>query len=335
MKIGLTYDLKETICPTSAGLDDSLEEYDSPETIEAIETVFRAVGHDVIRLGGGKHFLQNIVDTRVDIVFNIAEGLGNHRSREAQVPAVLEMLDIAYSGSDAQSLAICLDKNVTKRLVASAGIRTPDWLFINDKNGLAQLENISPLLPAFVKPAYEGSSKGIRMGSRINTVIEASNLALRLLADYQQPVLIERFIPGDEITVGIIGNHNPRIVGIMRVLPKHGLDRFIYSLEVKRDWENIVDYECPAKLDKPTLNAIVEFSLQAYKTLGCRDFARVDFRLDLDNLPWFLEINPLPGLNPYSSDLPIMAKKMGWHYQRLILTMLESALERYKQCVPV
>lgn len=333
MLIGLTYDLKECVPKSHTSPDDSLEEYDSPETVDAIESVLRSQGHEVVKLGGGSTFLKNVLNNRADIVFNISEGIGNYRSREAQVPAILEMLNIRYTGSDPQCLAICLDKNLTKKLVSSEGIRTPEWFLVSTVDDLSRLKSQHPPFPVFIKPAYEGSSKGIRLGSKVNNMAQASELALRLLEDYHQPIIIERFIPGDEITVGVIGNTNPQIVGIMRVLARQTPSTFIYSLEVKRNWENLVDYECPAKLKKSTLNEIAELSLHAFKILGCRDFARIDFRLDPNNLPWFLEINPLPGLNPYSSDLPIMVKKMGWQYEKLILSTLNAAIERYAQCV--
>ena len=115
----------------------------------------------------------------------------------------------------------------------------------------------------------------------------------------------------------------------IRDRPRKKFKTFVYSLEVKRDWRNLVDYECPARLERATLKLISEFSIKAYKTLGCRDFARVDFRVAPDGTPYFLEVNPLPGLNPDSGDLPIMSYKMGWTYQRLIGTVLEAALARY------
>jgi len=144
-------------------------------------------------------------------------------------------------------------------------------------------------------------------------------------------VMVEEFISGDEVTVGMIGNNPPEIVGMMRILPKKKDKFFVYSLEVKRDWQNLVEYECPAQLESRVLKKLADFSLKAFEVLECRDFARMDFRLDQKGKPYFLEINPLPGLNPKSSDLPIMAYKMGWNYQRLISSVLNAALERYPE----
>jgi D-alanine-D-alanine ligase len=208
------------------------------------------------------------------------------------------------------------------------GICTPRWQVITDRRELREVGRDGFPLPAFVKPAYEGSSKGIRLGCRVETLEQVAQIATTLLEQYHQPVMVEEFISGDEVTVGVVGNAPPRIVGIMRVLPKKRGGDFVYSLEVKRDWQNLVEYECPAQLEARVLQKIADFSLKAFETLGCCDFARIDFRLDQEGMPYFLEINPLPGLNPKSSDLPIMAYKMGWSYQALIDSVLSAALER-------
>jgi D-alanine-D-alanine ligase len=333
MKIGLAYDLKEAVISTPGCPEDALEEYDSPETVEAIATALETLGHSVVKLDGGREFITNILQNNIDFVFNISEGLGNHRSREAQVPAVLEMLDIPHSGSDPQCLAICLDKPLTKRLVATAGIRTPRWQLVTDYRQLKEIPLNGFPLPAFVKPAYEGSSKGIRLGSRGETVAQIAEGAAELLEHYRQPVMVEEFIAGDEVTVGMVGNSPAKVLGIMRVVAKKRSTYFIYSLEVKREWEQLVDYECPAQLETGILEEIANSSLEVFKVLGCRDFARLDFKLSSEGVPYFLEINPLAGLNPKSSDLPIMANKLGWSYQTLISAILNAALQRYPQCV--
>jgi D-alanine-D-alanine ligase len=333
MKIGLAYDLKDEVVSTSSLPEDALEEYDSPETIEALTATIEALGHSVIKLEGGRRFISNILQNDVDFVFNISEGLGNYKSREAQVPSILEMLALPYSGSDPQCLTICLDKPLTKTLVATAGVRTPKWRLISDHEQLSKITFDDLSLPAFIKPAYEGSSKGIRLGSIAETAAEAAEITAGLLQQYGQPAMIEEFIPGDEVTVGMLGNYPPAVLGIMRVLPKQNNNHFIYSLEVKREWEQTVNYECPARLDVDTLKEITDFSLTIFKLLGCRDFARLDFKLDSHGAPYFLEINPLAGLNPKSSDLPIMAYKLGWTYQALIAAILNSALQRYPQCI--
>jgi len=334
MRIGLSYDLKETIAIQQASCDDAFEEYDSWETVELIATALEAEGHTVTMLGGGRDFLGKILHEKVDFVFNIAEGRGTYRSREAQVPSILEMLDIPHSGSDPQCLAICLDKPLTKKLVASEGVSTPHWRVINDRQELRQIDSCGFPFPAIVKPAYEGSSKGIRLTSVVEDAKQAIEVIESLLENYQQPAMVEEIILGDEVTVGIIGNSPPKVLGMMRILPKQRDSYFIYNLDVKRNYLDLVEYECPAGLEEKVLQCIQVSSLRAFQALGCRDFARLDFRISTAGVPYFLEINPLPGLGTHS-DLVIMAKKMGWSHRQLINVVLNAALERYPQCVRV
>lgn len=334
MRIGLAYDLKEAVRNEIgiSGADDRLEEYDSQETVDALADAISSLGHQVLPLGGGKEFIGNILREHVDFVFNIAEGRGSYRSREAQIPSILEMLSVPYFGSDPQCLAVCLDKPLTKSIVANAGISTPQWRVVANAQELTDIDWKDFHFPAFVKPAYEGSSKGILGGCRVTEQKMIREPVINLLERYNQPVLIEEYIDGDEVTVGIVGNHPPKIVGIMRVVPRQKTECFIYSLEVKRDWERLVEYECPAKLSEAVIQAVTDAALKIFKVLGCRDISRVDFRINADGAPFFLEINPLPGLNPHSGDLPIMAGKMGYKYQELIAAALNAALSRYPEC---
>jgi len=334
MRIGLSYDLKETIAIQQASCDDAFEEYDSRETVELIAADLEAEGHTVTMLGGGREFLDRILHDKVDFVFNIAEGRGTYRSREAQVPSTLEMCDIPYSGSDPQCLAICLDKPLTKKLVASEGVSTPKWRVINDRQELRQMDTCDFPFPAIVKPAYEGSSKGIRLTSVAEDAKQAIEVIESLLEKYQQPTMMEEVILGDEVTVGIIGNSPPNVLGVMRILPKQRDSYFIYNLDVKRNYLDLVEYECPAGLGEKILQHIQVSSLRAFQALGCRDFARLDFRISTAGVPYFLEINPLPGLGAHS-DLVIMAEKMGWSHRQLISAVLNAARERYPQCVRV
>jgi D-alanine-D-alanine ligase len=334
MRIGLSYDLKETIAIQQASCDDAFEEYDSSETVELIAAALEAEGHTVTMLGGGREFSGKILHEKVDFVFNIAEGRGAYRSREAQVPSILEMLDIPYSGSDPQCLAICLDKPLTKKLVASEGVSTPNWRVINDRQELRQIDTCHFPFPAIIKPAYEGSSKGIRLTSVVEDAKQAIEVIESLLEKYQQPAMVEEVILGDEVTVGITGNSPPKILGMMRITPKQREGYFIYNLDVKRNYLELVEYECPAGLEEKVLQYIQVSSLRAFQALGCRDFARLDLRISTAGVPYFLEINPLPGLGTHS-DLVIMAEKMGWSHRQLISAVLNAALERYPQCVRV
>jgi D-alanine-D-alanine ligase len=337
MRIGISYDLKAA---DDAGLrpgvpDDWQEEYDSPVTIDAIAKVMVALGHEVVHLGDGRPLLDKILADPPDFVFNLAEGHGTSRSREARVPAVLEMLGIPYSGSDPLTLAVTLDKDCAKRLVQSAGVAVPRGLMVSSNtptgaecNGARGLDiDVSRLrFPVLVKPAWEGSSKGIRSHCLVDRATELSAVVDSLLDDHQQPVLIEEFIQGDEITVGIVGNP-PQILGVMRVSPRQPTDRFIYSLEVKRDFQRQVRYECPPTLPAAVNDAIARAAMTTFDVLGCRDFARVDFRLR-DNIPYFLEVNPLPGLNPDTSDLVILARLRDWTYAQLVGAIVDAALSR-------
>jgi D-alanine-D-alanine ligase len=328
MKIGLTYDLRADL-PVSGDLPDDLqEEFDSPVTIQAIAKAIQGLGHEVQLLGDGRELLEKLMRAPPEFVFNIAEGQGIGRSREARVPAVLEMLGIPYTGSDPLTLAVTLDKDCAKRLVHSTSVKVPEWGIWQPEESLMDIETWPSLKwTAIVKPAWEGSSKGIRGKCVVDTPEELHTAITSHRGAYRQPVLVEEFIEGDEITVGIVGNSPPRIIGVMRVLPRQKQERFVYSLEVKRDFRRQVEYECPAKLPPKRLQAVEEAALSVYRTLGCRDVARIDFRLK-NGVPYFLEVNPLPGLNPESSDLVILAELAGWRYEQLIACILEAALER-------
>jgi D-alanine-D-alanine ligase len=328
MKIGLTYDLKTGLAIAPGSPDDAYEEYDSPETVEAIEQAISLRGHDIIKLGGGHEFLTRVLEKAPDFVFNIAEGLGNYRSREAQIPAVLEMLGIPYSGSDPLCLSLCLDKPLSKQIACQAGVKTPQWQVITSPDQINRINRGQFNFPLFVKPTHEGSSKGIRSGSRAEDTTQLEAICRKLLGLYRQPIMVEEFIAGDEITVGVLDNPL-RVLGVMQVAPVGGRDPdFVYSLEIKRDWEKLVRYQCPAPLPESTLHEIERLAILAFHTLGCRDVARVDFRVDQKGIPYFLEINPLPGLSPSYGDLPIMARATGYSYPELIRMILDSALKR-------
>jgi D-alanine-D-alanine ligase len=237
------------------------------------------------------------------------------------------MLGIPYSGSDPLTLAVTLDKDCAKRLVASVGVAMPNGAVVSMQNAKCKMHDAKWHYPVIVKPAWEGSSKGIRRHCVVERADELPVVVESLWRDHRQPVLVEEFIQGDEVTVGIVGNESPRIVGIMRVLPRTPGERFVYGLETKRDFRRLVSYECPARLPEDTLKAVADAALKAHHVLGCRDVSRVDFRVR-DGFPYFLEVNPLPGLNPETSDLVILAGLSGWSYSKLICSILEAALQR-------
>ena len=327
MKIGITYDLKADV-PVGADVpDDFQEEFDSPATIEAIAEVLRRAGHTPIFLGDGPEMIRRVMADPVDLVFNIAEGQGVSRSREARVPAVLEMLGIPCTGSDPLTLAATLDKDCARRLVRSHGGLTP-WgaVWEPGEDPAAWVACQSLPYPVIVKPAWEGSSKGIRGKCVVDTPADLL-AALAARSDQRQPLLVEEYIEGDELTVGVLGNAPPRVLGVLRVVPTQVSSRFVYSLEVKRNYTEHVRYECPPALPAEQLAAVERAALQVYRCLGCRDVARIDFRLR-DGLPYFLEVNPLPGLNPETSDLVILSAKSGLDHAGLIRGILDAALRR-------
>jgi D-alanine-D-alanine ligase len=325
MKIGITYDLKGST-PHAPGVpDDADEEFDSPETIETLATVLRGMGHTVALLGDGREFLEKVLAEKPDLVFNFAEGHGISRSREARVPAVLEMLGIPYTGSDPFTMAVTLDKDCAKTLVAAAGIGVPASFALEPHAPLSSIPELK--YPLVIKPAWEGSSKGIRSQCLVSSAKEVPTVVASLRQTIPQTVLLEEYIDGEELTVGLYGNADPSILGILRVVPNVPTDRFIYSLEVKRDWRNRVTYECPPKLPQVHLDAVSAAAQSVFRVLGCRDVARVDFRLR-GGVPYFLEVNPLPGLHPVESDLAMIARLIGWSYERLVQTIVNAALER-------
>ncbi len=333
MRIGLTFNVRSSASGDHGAVnpylpDDAEEEFDSPETIEALAAAIRELGHEVELLGDGEPMLRRLLAGRKpDLVFNFAEGTGASRSREARVPAALELLGIPYTGSDPLTLAVTLDKQCAKRLVRSAGVPTPDWLLVDgDVEDFRERLCALPL-PVIVKPAFEGSSKGIHEANLIDDPDSLTESVGEILDAYHQPVLVEEFIDGDELTVGVIGNRPQQPLGIMRVLPVEGGRPFVYSLEVKRDWERLVRYECPAKLSAGDIRTVNSAAMAVWQALGCRDLARIDFRLR-NHVPYFLEVNPLPGLNPKSSDLVLMASALGIGYRDLIGRILKATHDR-------
>jgi len=326
LRVGITYDLKKDFSHREDQPIDSFEEFDSEETIDAIRDVLQSDGHKVVKLGGGAGLIDRLRTSPVDIVFNIAEGIGG-RNREAHIPALLEFLNIPYTGSDPLTLSLTLDKAMAKKVIRGEGIPTPGFQKVEKMEDLHGLDLRYPL---FVKLCYEGSSKGVRLDSKISDLSSLREKVGWLLETYGPPVLVEEFVSGPEFTVGILGNSNPSVLGVMQIEIKGSPpDEAIYSLEVKREWEKRVSYHCPPPIPSPLLKSIEEVALRAYRALDCRDVSRVDIRIGGDRIPYFLEVNPLPGLSPVYGDLPIMAGRMGWEYSRLVKTIFHDALKRY------
>ncbi|RPJ05767.1 MAG: D-alanine--D-alanine ligase, partial [Deltaproteobacteria bacterium] len=326
LRVGITYNLKKDFSPAKDGPVDALEEFDSEETIDAIKEVLESEGHDVVKLGGDPDLIDRLKKNPVDMVFNIAEGLGG-RNREAHIPALLEFLGIPYTGSDPLTLSLTLDKSAAKRILVSEGIPTPRFKKVER---LEDLGGLTLPYPLFVKLCYEGSSKGVRLDSKVGDFSSLKEKTAWLLETYRSPVLVEEFVQGPEFTVGILGNEVPSVLGVMQITIK-GIppSEAIYSLEIKREWEERVEYRCPPAVGASLLRKIEEVALRSYKALECRDVSRVDIRVGADGEAYFLEINPLPGLSPAYGDLPIIARRMGWTYDQLVKTIFRHALKRY------
>ena len=329
LRVGITYNLKREFFHQENQPVDLYEEFDIEETIDAIRDVLIHDGHEVIKLGGDTGLVDRLRERPFDIIFNIAEGLQG-RNREALIPALLEFLSIPYTGSDPLTLCLTLDKSMAKRVVMSAGVPTPGFKKVMRTEELKDLKEINLSYPLFVKLCDEGSSKGVRLDSKVVDGRSLEKKTRWLLENYGPPVLVEEFIEGPEFTVGILGNEVPSVLGVMLIEIKgRPIEEAIYSLEIKREWEEKVAYHCPPPIDPELQKGIEEVALQAYRALDCRDVSRVDIRVGKDGTPYFLEINPLPGLSPVYGDLPIMAKRMGWSYDRLVRTIFHHALKRY------
>jgi len=322
-RIGLTYDLRDDYLAMGWSEED-VAEFDSVGTIDALDSTISSLGYETDRIGTVRHLCARLVrGDRWDLVFNIAEGVGG-RGREAQVPSVLEAYGIPYTFSDALVSAATLDKAIAKRLVADAGLATARFALIRAPE---EVDAVSLRFPVFVKPNSEGTGKGIDGRSCVRSREQLALACGELLRRYRQPVLVEEFLPGREFTVGILGTDgDARVIGTMEIMVKDiGSDR-IYSYQTKEECDSMVLY---ARLDAGDLKERTEgLALAAYRTLECRDAGRVDIRLDVAGEPCFIEVNPLAGLHPTHSDLPMIATREGMSYTELIDGIVRSALKR-------
>lgn len=329
MRIGITYNLKSEVTPLSVLNKEHNEEYDNMATIDAIGKILKKRGFEPVNMGGRIDVLDILRKEEIDFVFNIAEGYYG-RNRESIIPAILEMANIPYSGSDPLTMGMTLDKIVSKKILQFARIQNPRYGIVRKSDDIRAVDN-NLCYPMITKPAWEGSSKGIYNSSRVNDKKELERNIERLSKKYpKQPVLVEEYIKGREITVGIIGNDVPKVMGLMEIInKKYPGEDFFYSLEVKREWEELVDYVSPPDISQSLSLEIRRLATIAFKEFGCRDIARIDFRISEYNEPYLLEINPLPGLSPQYGDLVIMAQKQGITYEDLIIAILNNSFSRY------
>src|SRR6184192_2823585 len=304
LRVGFTFNVKR-VKPALDGTRDEEAEYDSPKTIQAVREAIAAAGHEVIDLEATSDLPSLIETMKPDLVFNMAEGIKG-RTRESQVPVLLELLDIPYSGSDPAALNIALDKALAKKIVRQHGILTPDFFIMT--TGKERLPR-SMSFPMIVKPVAEGSSKGVHATSVVENEAELREAAQKMVAKYDQPALVEDYIGGREFTVGMLGERRPKVLPPMEVVfLDESETRPVYSFEFKQDWSSKIRYDVPARLEAAQLKALERAARECFIALGCRDVARVDFRMDRQGKVYFLECNPLPGLTPGWSDLVLIAK---------------------------
>jgi D-alanine-D-alanine ligase len=323
MRIALVYDLRDDYRALGFS-EEEVAEFDNVDTIDQLDGALRALGCEVIRVGRGKVLAARLAaGMRFDLVFSIAEGVKG-RSREAQVPALCELFDQPYLLSDPLTSAVCHDKGVAKRLVREAGVPTPAFMVAT--SDASELRGWSEF-PAFVKPIAEGTGKGCESASVVHTPQELASAATKLLQRYRQPVLVETYLPGREFTVGIVGNgKDATVLGVCEILLKGDAEANVYSLHNKERCEDLVIYQ---RADDGEARAAGRQALAAYHALECRDAARIDFRSNAFGEPYFLEANPLAGLHPHHSDLPILAAQNGVPYVELIGMILDAGLARY------
>ena len=328
MLIGLTYDLKDDYLKAGFSKEDTAE-FDSDEVIQGLEGAIGALGHQTERIGNIRHLTKRLVrgDTW-DLVFNIAEGLRGF-GREAQVPCLLDAYDIPYTFSDPLVLALTLHKGMTKRVIRDLGIPTPDFRVIETRG---DAERADLPLPLFAKPVAEGTGKGINAASKISRREDVAPVCSGLLKRFNQPVLLETFLPGREFTVGIAGTgENAAVIGVMEVLLRQEAEQDVYSFLNKERFEDLVEYRL---VEDEESKRAEEVALASWRGLGCRDGGRVDLRSDGHGMPNFIEVNPLAGLHPVHSDLPILCYLAGITYQELIEMILESAEGRLQSQKP-
>jgi D-alanine-D-alanine ligase len=328
MHIGLTYDLRSEYL--AAGFsEEETAEFDREETVAALEKAIRSNGHTTDRIGNAKALMGRLSrGDRWELVFNVCEGMYGI-AREAQVPAILDVYDIAYTFSDPLVMALTLHKGLTKTIVRAAGIPTPDFAVVARAEQAAQIE--LPL-PLFAKPVAEGTGKGVSPASKITDRVTIVDVCSDLLARFRQPVLIETYLPGREFTVGLVGTGaNARPLGTLEIVLLGGAEPEVYSYVNKERCEELVDYRLVHAERDQHVREAERVALNAWRVLGCRDAGRIDLRCDSEGRPSFMEVNPLSGLHPSHSDLPMLCTALGMSYEALIGEIINSAALRVKR----
>ncbi|MFA5092369.1 MAG: ATP-grasp domain-containing protein [Candidatus Omnitrophota bacterium] len=322
--VGLTYDLKTDYKFKEGDPLDANAEFDAPSTIDVIANAIAANGFTVKKIGNANNLLEKIDNLGVDIVFNISEGLTG-RNRESQVPILLEMAGIPFVGADALTLGLTLDKVMAKKIFIAEKIPTPKFFEASCADALSNFDHCK--FPLIVKPRFEGSSKGLSESSRVANIDELKKQVDFITKTYKQPALIEEFISGSEFTVAIVGNENPEVFPVVQIKidGKLQLNDMFYTFA--RITSDRLEYICPAVISKELEKKIDDLALKVYRSVECRDFGRVDFRVDKDGNPYVLEINPLPSLSTEDVFM-LIAQHIGITYEQMVGKILNSALKR-------
>ncbi len=324
--IGLTFDLKTDYTFQAGDPPDANAEFDHPSTIDVIAKAIGSQGYQVKRIGNVSSLIETMDDLGVDMVFNISEGQTG-RNRESQVPMLLEMKGIPCVGADALTLSLTLDKIMAKRVFIAENIPTPKFFEVKNLDALAGTDHMR--FPLIVKPRCEGSSKGMSESSRVQTMEELRRQAEYIIQTYKQPALVEEFIAGQEFTVAVVGNDPPEALPVVQIKIDGKLklnDKFYTFSRVASDK---LEYICPARIPATLRERLMQLALQTYEAVECRDFGRVDFRVDNDGNPYVLEINPLPSLST-ADVFPLVAREVGLTYEAILGRIIESAWKRYQ-----
>ncbi len=322
MKVGLTYDLRIDYLNEGYSLEETAE-FDKESTIEGIEQAIQKEGYETHRIGNAKSLIiQLLAGESWDIIFNITEGLYGE-GRESLVPALLDMYKIPYVFSGPVTLGISLNKAFAKQIVRDSGINTPPFYVVSKTT---DIEKIKLQYPLFAKPVAEGTGKGITNRSLIKTEDQLLSVCTQLLEKYNQPVLVEEFLPGREFTVGVLGTgETARVPGAMEIISKQKDSTQIYSYDTKENYADKIEY---VPVTGELLEACKDLALGAWRALNCYDGGRVDVKVDRYGKMSFIEVNPLAGLNPVTSDLPILCGLNGMSYQEIISEIMKSAIKR-------
>jgi D-alanine-D-alanine ligase len=321
MKVGLTFDLRSWYIDRGYSMDETAE-FDKQETVDALENSLKKMGHETEPVGNAFQLIEALAaGKRWDIVFNIAEGLYGD-GRESVVPAILDQYKIPYVFSGPVIMGVSLNKHLAKLVVSAAGVPVSPGALITELNDLDRLTLTYPL---FVKPVSEGTGKGITEKSLVKNSSELRVMVEWILSEFSQPALVEEYLPGREFTVGVVGTGQEAIaIGGMEVMC---VDNLPYSVEVKENYQNYCTY---APLDENIADECKNVAIGAWKALDAVDAGRIDLKADHNGRICFIEANPLAGLNPVHSDLPILARMYGIEYQKLMEMIMESATRRIK-----